>query len=165
MTKKRTKVITATWIAQQESAYDALIEFIVDFLAVRDRDESELSPGLFRIWMICRLESDVVNGGFWQFMSNALSSHDESDRYLRPTLSAVNELGLNELKPLVAETIQIYDSLVKSQSRPDASMESVFDEMYERFSALDYSWHEKLERYIRDHPDEFVYPSRSPLGK
>src|SRR6266446_1455052 len=109
--------ITSTWIAQQEFPYNSLVNYIIHLLTDEGCDESELPDGMYRLWLLCRFESDVNNGGFGQFLGNAHDSRDGSHRFLRATLPAVRSFGLAELEPLVAETIQIDDDIVEFERR------------------------------------------------
>ncbi len=179
--------ITTTWIAQQEFPYSSLVDYIIHLLTDEDYDESELPDGMYRLWLICRFESDVDNGGFGQFLGNAHDSRDGSDRFLRATLPAVRSFGLAELEPLVAETIQIDDGINEFERRhrpaenretgttaacgaapsdPETrafheSTEARFEDLWDRWTKIDDSWRLKLEQYIRDHPEEFVFDKRS----
>jgi hypothetical protein len=179
--------ITTTWIAQQEFPYNSLVDYIIHLLTEKGYDEFDLPAGLFRLWLVCRFESDVDNGGFGQFLGNAFSSRDGSDRFLRATLPAVRALGLVELEPLVAETIQIHDDILAFNERHQApegedtcgtsacriaptdsdatafhdSTEARFDALWERWTKLDYhAWQLKLEQYIREHLEEFAFDGR-----
>jgi len=174
--------VTADWIAQQKSPYASLTGFIIHLLSDRKYDEFELPDGLLNLWLVVRFQSDVLNGGFQQFLCNAFDSRDGSDRFLSKTLPAVRALRLDELEPLISETIQIHEEslafgrLHRLPDQSDApaghscrtgsldadaqafekSMEARFHELYEQFEALDYSWCSKLDEYIRQHPHEFI---------
>jgi hypothetical protein len=176
--------ITKIWIAQQESAYCGLCDYIIHLLSFEGYDEFELSNGLQRVWLICRLESDVWNGGFGQFLGNAHDSRDGSDRFLRITMPAVRAFGLVELEPLVRETIRIADEIMAFElchrraeernipttltcaiRRSDAettafqeATEARFAELWDKWTKIDHGkWHFKVEQYIRAHLGEFVF--------
>ena len=180
--------ITTTWIAQQEFPYNSLVDFIIHLLTDEDYNESELPDGMYRLWLLRRLETDVDNGGFGQFLGNAMDSRDGSDRFLRATLPAVRSFGLTELEPFVAETIRIHDDIVDFERRhrpaedlnaestiacgidpsdPETeafheSTEARFEVLWDRWTKLDYNaWQLKLEEYIRGHLEEFVFDKRA----
>jgi hypothetical protein len=175
--------ITVEWIEQQDSPYFALVDFIINLL--NELDEKEMPAGLYNLWLIRRFETDVDNGGFGQFMGNAFDSRDGSDLFFSDTLPAVRALGLGELEPLVLETFEIHKAIQEfdrlhsppcdlnravdkstCRIRPadpkvqafEEATEARFDDLYERFAALDYSWQPKLDRLIKEQPRNFVYP-------
>lgn len=182
--------ITTTWIAQQPFPYSSLVDYIIHLLTDEHYDESELPDGMYRLWLVCRFESDVDNGGFDQFLGNAHDSRDGSDRFLRATLPAVRSFGLAELEPLVAETIQIDDDTKEFERRnrpaenrdtemtatcrifpsdPETkafqeSAEARFEDLWNRWTKIDDSWRFKLDQYIRDHPEEFVFDKQTRRG-
>src|SRR5262249_42234905 len=108
------------------------------------------------LWMIRRFESDVENGGFTQFLANAFDSRDGKELFLRDTVKAARALGLRELIPLLVETVRIHEETVRFEQ----AMDGKFERLYERFCDLRYSWQPKLDAYITQNPEKFVFSAR-----
>jgi len=154
--------ITEDWILRQDYPRCALVNYVIDRVYWRKQvDESQLPLGLYRLRLLNSCEFDVVNGGFEQFLCNAHSSIDGSDLYLSDTQLALNALGLHELEQLVLESIDV----LKSPDSEGSSKEDRYESLFERFDALNYAYHARLDQYIREHPTEFVWnPSHRRTG-
>lgn len=181
--------ITTAWIASQEFPYNSLVNYIIHLLCDRNFDESDLPPSIYRLWLIRRFETDVGNGGFAQFVGNAIDSRDRTDRFLAATVPALREFDLNELESLVLKAIQIHhmelamewqNSLHGESSTEDASateigscdgnarvfssesIDRLYEQLDEKYGELDYdAWQLRIENYIRSHPDQFAFDPNS----
>ena len=175
--------ITNEWIEAQASVFDPLAEYVwikvVREGAGQTEDEvfREAAPGLRWIWGIMRLNSEVLNGGFKQFISNALLG-DATGHSIIEALDAVQELRVLSLCRLLEDTLLALSPLLpqtcakeiaercdrgrqsgtvrSSLSGSAEDAKKCMENFDERFDDLANSWVAEIDSYIHANPEQFV---------
>jgi hypothetical protein len=144
----------------------------------------KLPSGYLIAYLLWRFFSDVDNGGFEQFMGNALAIEKTGDLII-DTVAALRRVGLRNLAEMTQEAIRLYGAnlpkrvvkacatLPRRRSRfksrypadhPDP-VERQIDALTVEFNEMDYSWGRQLEAYVKKHPDEFIHSAKRWLAK
>lgn len=117
-----------------------------------------LSPGQKALYFFWYLDAEVTNGGFIQFYWNGYR------QYIPPIIDGLKLIGDTELLDLVKKADQEYlthKDRFDSQRQKD-NWEPLYNDLkaFEKFDEHYYKIHDKtmelIEKYARQHPDEFV---------
>lgn len=180
--KDRPKAITKALIDREPLAYSLvelyMTKLLEDWMGENDRRLFDTLPAGYRIvYALWRFFGDVANGGFGQFLGNALSV-EESGALIVDTVDALRRVGLTNLAEMTQEAIRLCardvpESVVRAcvtrprrkgpfESRypanhPDA-IERQIDSLDVEFNAMDYGWSKVLDAYLKQHPGEFIHP-------
>jgi len=149
------------WAAHPDD--EGLVEQVFDFCHFdrkfggykSDQWRSELLPGFEVVCAPWWLMSEIINGGFCQFLWNSESGASNRDQFagINGTLRALRRLELDDIEQLLIAAIELYDT------HPEISGYDV------RWRSLDnafYQIHDQhpieqtLARYFRSHPADFV---------
>lgn len=166
--------VTERWIHSETALYDALTRYVLKLRLMgeeRELDEIESFPrGLVWVDDVCRVESEVLNGGYEQYLSNLDSSRGAAfDECIQRTCNFLRAVN-SDLEANVRDAVSAWQEFAKpwqgSSSGRYASAEeraamSRFEERCEEldreFYQLDFEWAEKIDAYIKTHPEEFIH--------
>lgn len=130
---------------------------------IKMKDEAaiskRLSPGQKALWFFWYLDAQVTNGGFIQFYLNGYR-----DNYFAPIVAGLQLLKEYKILELVEGAEREFKANIdlfteqkqKDDWEPLYEGLPVFDELDTAYYTLNNGAMEAIERYIREHPGEFV---------
>ncbi len=166
--------ITASWIESEPEPYAGVEAFFLERWQPSTEEAlfKQLPSGYRAICRFAVLYADVENGGFWQFLVNALSV-DRSGRLIVETFDALNRFGLSDLTGLLTNAVAVMGSRLPPDARSvladddrkaaanrhpsDDDVERDTQPLDDKFNAMNCSWFPQIDAYIKAHPDEFIH--------
>jgi hypothetical protein len=179
------KSITTAWIKKHRRVFN-IIEMYMSTLVDRleqtggggtySKVVRQFPYGHRLLFLHWRFWTDVDNGGFEQFLGNT-SAIDKSGQVIVDTVDALRCLGLDDFAEWLKEAIAILAAelppvVLKALSpakrprrrvkhpisvRSDEEIQERLWVLDRKFNALKYSWFPKLDKYIRQHAEDFVH--------
>jgi hypothetical protein len=125
----------------------------VDLLAMEDYDD--LSPEQCLAQLVFWYESEVQNGGHFQYFEN------RGMTYLDDTVNALGLLGATFQQQILREAGELWRSrsrasIQSTQEFCDTALEGEFDTFDSRFHTCSMSLQQCLEAYLAQHQSSFI---------
>ena len=168
-TRKKHKFLTVEILEAlpDEELISAILDYADHQLNGRWDKEYEfitsLSPGFQAAYTTFRLQAEVNNGGFSQYFWNS------SSQFGLEALEGFRLLGAKEHAEIVEQAIAVameqvpaYEKLKEREHPIKAYQEwdkvSNFDDLDSRFYGIEEDIDKLRDKYIREHPEEFIGP-------
>ena len=115
------------------------------------------SPGQTALYMYWQFDSEVTNGGFVQFFWNG------NAEYVPSLINGLELIGDKKMAKLVEEAFGEYQQQRSAFFQCNQLQESALYDELEKLNQMDFEYFrlhkrtiDKLEKYIKRNPDEFV---------
>ncbi len=131
---------------------------LADLVYGGSRGFDDLRPAERVVWCLDQLETEVNNGGFWQFFANSAGDH------ARESLEALRAIGAAHTAGLLERAIAVFPGGGPSPSRDlrEHQVDALSGEHYALWETLDEAFyrHEDdltslLRAYLTRHTDDF----------
>ena len=172
------RAITAEWIRGQRELYAYLEPYLLERLKRSNLDAvlAHLPVGFRHLYRLMYLAGHVNNGGFLQYLANALSG-DKQGATIVDTLASLRKTG-NRLTKLLERAILIDptrwpEPVVSAVGRvpgrrrvlAEDDIHRLFDNLDQEFDALSLRWIKDFDNYVKRHPKDFIHPGGRGKGK
>jgi len=166
------KLISRKDIEKSKCPFDTVYEFICDLVAESNNVEFKKLPfGFTLVYPIIELDSEILNGGFWQYMSNNTNDNTGEIKAVDAASSSLKTMGAYNHATLVGKSYECWshfaDLLARDMSATVQSKEGTAAvKCLKRLDKIYYCTRDEMvdtiNKYIMSHLDDFTY--ERPLG-
>jgi hypothetical protein len=157
------QAITREFIHSQPSVMGDLLDYVAEVRIVHgDADVAGLPVGLKRMLLIVDLDSEIYNGGFWQYFGNRTDQQGNVED-VEAVIEALNAMNATETAALVQKAYQGWQRFLAFELNNDSSgldqdaMEAYLDTCNDAYYESKDELRDPLDAYIKAHEDEFVH--------